>query len=156
MKQIKFKKMFIFEREIEYKRGRGRQRGRHRIWSRLQALSCHHRTRCGAHTHELWDHDLSQSWTLEPPRCPKSWVLNGLAPSTHFWSFLQDAFPASSWACSTLSPYSLLGSWDPIALCTCFFFLSFFFFFFNNLFSCLLPFKLGTHEGRNSFVHLSS
>ena len=37
---------------------------RHRIWSKLQALSCQHGARCGAQTHDLWDHDLSQSWTL--------------------------------------------------------------------------------------------
>ena len=35
--------MFIFERErqTECKWARGRERGRHRIWSRLQDLSCH-------------------------------------------------------------------------------------------------------------------
>ena len=38
--------------------------GRHRIWSRLQALSCQHRAPCGAWTHELRDHDLSRSRTL--------------------------------------------------------------------------------------------
>ena len=37
---------------------------RHRIQSRLQALSCQHRAWCGAQTHELWDHDLRQSRTL--------------------------------------------------------------------------------------------
>ena len=44
--------------------GRGRERMRHRIRSRLQALSCQHRVRCGTWTHERWDHDLSPSWTL--------------------------------------------------------------------------------------------
>ena len=35
--------------------GGGAERGRHRIWSRLQAPSCQHRARCLAQTHELWD-----------------------------------------------------------------------------------------------------
>ena len=57
---------YLFLRERETARvGEGqRERGRHRIWSRLQALSCQHRARHGARTHELWDHDLSRSWTL--------------------------------------------------------------------------------------------
>ena len=56
--------IFIFERETECKQGRGRERGRHRIWSRLQGLSCQHRVRHGAWTHELRDHDLSRRRTL--------------------------------------------------------------------------------------------
>ena len=55
---------FLRVRETEHERGRGRERGRHRIGSRLQALSSQHRARRGAQTHELRDHDLSQSWTL--------------------------------------------------------------------------------------------
>ena len=58
--------------------GRGRERGRHRIRSRLQALSCQHRAQCGARTHELWDHDLSWSWTLNQlshPGAPIIWTL---------------------------------------------------------------------------------
>ena len=40
--------MFIFERwrKTEHEQGRGRERGRHRIQSRLQSLSCQHRARC--------------------------------------------------------------------------------------------------------------
>ena len=60
--------MFIFDRERERERARmsggGAERGRHRIWSRLQAPSCQHRARCGAPTHEPWDHDLSRSQKL--------------------------------------------------------------------------------------------
>ena len=61
--------LFIFDRKRERERdgtqaGGGRERGRHRIRSRLQALSCQHRARCRARTHELQDHDLSQSKTL--------------------------------------------------------------------------------------------
>ena len=57
----KFFKMFIFdrERETEHEWGRGRERGRHRIGSRLQALSCQHRARPRAQTHKPRDHDLS-------------------------------------------------------------------------------------------------
>ena len=38
---------YIWEREVEHKQGRGRGRGTHRIWSRLQAPSCPHRARHG-------------------------------------------------------------------------------------------------------------
>ena len=44
--------------------GAERDRGRHRIPSRLQAPSCRHRARRGAPTHEPRDHDLSRSRTL--------------------------------------------------------------------------------------------
>ena len=57
--------MFIFERErereTEREQGRVRDRGRHRIWSGLQALSCQHRARRGARTHEPRDYALSRS-----------------------------------------------------------------------------------------------
>ena len=43
---------------------RGRERGRHRIWSRIQALSGQRRAQHGAQTHEPWGHDPSQSPTL--------------------------------------------------------------------------------------------
>ena len=63
--------MFIyFLREGEHARtrvhrwGRGREWGKHRIRSRRQALSCQHRARRRAQTHDPWDHDLSQSWLL--------------------------------------------------------------------------------------------
>ena len=56
--------MFIFERD-RVQTGEGqRERGRHRIRSRLQALSCQHRARQGTRTHRLRDHDLSRSWRL--------------------------------------------------------------------------------------------
>ena len=54
--------MFIFETECEWVRGR--EGGRHRIQSGLQALSCQRRAQHGARTHELRDHDLSRSRTL--------------------------------------------------------------------------------------------
>ena len=62
------KKIFLFLTFIcfwdrEHEQGRGRERGRHRIWSRLQALSCQHRAQGGDGTHEPQDHDLS--WNQE-------------------------------------------------------------------------------------------
>ena len=66
--------MFLFISETEHEQRRGRERGRHRIWSRLQALSCRHRARRGARTHKLWDHDLSWSRTpnwLSHPGAPR-------------------------------------------------------------------------------------
>ena len=54
----------FWERERQHEQGRGGERGRHRIRSRLQALSCQHRVQCGAWMHEPWDRDLSQSQRL--------------------------------------------------------------------------------------------
>ena len=50
----------------------GSEREGHRIWNRLQALSCQHRARRGARTHWPWDHDLSRSrplnhWATQAP-----------------------------------------------------------------------------------------
>ena len=56
--------MFIYFWETEGQQERDRERGRHRIWSRLQALSCQHRAWHGAPTHELWNPDPSWSGTL--------------------------------------------------------------------------------------------
>ena len=61
---FKFFLMFINFWERDSMNGGGSERGRHRIWSRLQALSCQHRVRCGARTHGPWDHDLSRCWML--------------------------------------------------------------------------------------------
>ena len=59
--------MFIFERdrETQCEQGRGRERGRHRIRSGLQAPSCQHRARHGARTHGPRDRALSRSRTLD-------------------------------------------------------------------------------------------
>ena len=56
--------LLLRETETECEWVRGRHRVRHRIRNRLQAPSCQHRARRGARTHEPWDHDLSQSQTL--------------------------------------------------------------------------------------------
>ena len=52
--------IYFWETETEHKWGRSKERGRHRIRSRLQALSCQHRAQCGARTHEARDHDLGE------------------------------------------------------------------------------------------------
>ena len=72
--------MFILERErereTEYKWGRDRERQGDTMWSRLQALSCQHRARRRAWTHELQDMDVSRSQTL-------SWLSHPGAPDMH-------------------------------------------------------------------------
>ena len=55
-----------------------RERGRHRIQSRLQVLSCQHRAAHGAQTHEPRGHDLSQSWAL-------NWLSHLGAFTNHFF-----------------------------------------------------------------------
>ena len=70
--------LFIFETETEHEWGRGRERGRHRIGSRLQAVSHQPRAWRGAPTHGPQDHDLSWSQTLNRlshPGAPIPWVL---------------------------------------------------------------------------------
>ena len=61
-KKFKRKKncLFLTESKREWA-----ERGKHRIWNRLQVLSCQHRAQHVAWTQELWD-DLSQSGMLSP------------------------------------------------------------------------------------------
>ena len=56
--------IYFWERERQSMNGGGSERGRHRIQTRLQALSCQHIARRGARTHGLRDHDLSRSRPL--------------------------------------------------------------------------------------------
>ena len=74
-----FSPMFISEREREREReteqewGRGRERGRHSIRSRLQALSCQHRTWCRGSNSQIarsWPEPKSEAQPTEPLRCP--------------------------------------------------------------------------------------
>ena len=51
----------LFLRQTKRMNGGGSESGRHRIWSRLPALSCQHTAWHRARTHGLWDHDLSRS-----------------------------------------------------------------------------------------------
>ena len=52
--------LFLGQRETEHERARGRERGRHRIGNRLQALSQQPRARRGARTHGPRDRDLAE------------------------------------------------------------------------------------------------
>ena len=65
------------ETETDREQGGGRERGRHRTWSRLHALSCQHRAWCRAWTHEPHDHDLNWSCMLNRlnPGSPKRIIL---------------------------------------------------------------------------------
>ena len=67
----------LFSRETEPEQRRGRESGRHKTQSKLQALSYQHRAWCGAWTHELWEHDLNWSQTLnwQSSRRPKPTLL---------------------------------------------------------------------------------
>ena len=60
-----FNVYLFFRQRDRVQTGEGQKERRHRIWSRLQALSCQHRAQHGAPTCEPWDHDLSWSWTLD-------------------------------------------------------------------------------------------
>ena len=65
--------LFLRQRETGHVQGTGREKGWHRIRSRLRALSCQHRTWRGARTHEPRDHYLSQvecvtHWATQVPR----------------------------------------------------------------------------------------
>ena len=76
--------LFIFEgeRDRAWAGEEQRERGRHRIWSRLQAPSHQPRAGRGARTHELGDHDLSRSRTLSRLSHP------GAPPLTLFFGLL--------------------------------------------------------------------
>ena len=72
--------MFIYFWEIERVSRGGAERGRHRIQSRLQGPSCQYRAWCGARTHRVWDHDLSQSQMpnqLSHPGAPSTVYFEG-------------------------------------------------------------------------------
>ena len=78
--------MFIYslrEGEREHKPGRGRERGRQRIWRGF----CADRQRawCGALTQEPRDHDLSRSWTLNPMRHPGAPESVSILFSSHYF-----------------------------------------------------------------------
>ena len=82
--------MFIYfwERERQSVSRVSRETHTHRIRSRFQSMSCQHRAWRKARTHELWDHDLSQSWRLNwlsHPGAPKisNTILNSDGESGH-------------------------------------------------------------------------
>ena len=80
LKKIFLRFIHFLETETAHEWGRGRERGRHRTQSRLQALSCQHRAPWGAWTHERWDHDLS--WSRSPNRMSHP----GTPPGNNFLS----------------------------------------------------------------------
>ena len=69
--------LFLGQRETEHERGRGRERGRHRIGNRLQALSHQPRAWRGARTDGPRDRDLAEVWRLTD--CATQ------APQMHFY-----------------------------------------------------------------------
>ena len=79
--------MFIYfwERETEHEWGRRRERRKHRIWSRLQALSCQYRAQYGAQTYELGNHDLRWSQTLNQLSHRGAPIFTLLKMFIHFW-----------------------------------------------------------------------
>ena len=83
--------MFVYfwerERQTECKHDRGRERGRHRIRSRLQVLSCQHKAQRKALTHEPWDHDLSPSQMLNRLSHPGASFKNNFLMETLRWFF---------------------------------------------------------------------
>ena len=52
--------IYFWDRERQSRNGGGSERGSHRIWNRLQALSCQHRAWRGAWTHKPWDHEFNR------------------------------------------------------------------------------------------------
>ena len=70
---------YFWDRERQHEQGRSRERGRHRIWSRLRALSCQHRAWRGARTQQVGA-AVGRS-TTEPPRRP---------PTTNFQHVLPE------------------------------------------------------------------
>ena len=82
--------LFLRQRETEHERGRVRERGRHRTWNRLQALSSQHRAQCGARTHIPWDRDLSWSRPLNRlshPGAPRFFLR---CLSYYYWEMLPE------------------------------------------------------------------
>ena len=104
--------LFIFEGERDQAwAGRSRERGRHRIWSRLQVLSRQHRTQCRAWTHKLWDHDLSQSWMLNQLSHPGVPTHEPFLSSLHLLPLPRDVGKFFSVLSSTVFAKNFWPSW---------------------------------------------
>ena len=107
------------QRETEHERGRVRERGRHRIWNRLQALSCQHRARCGARTHGPRNHDLSQSRPLNQlshPGAPLQIIsaVTFASPSCHNFLFSPSFYLLDNCHCPLTAFVGSLQSLPPI------------------------------------------
>ena len=104
--------------------GKVRERGRHRITSRLQVPSCQHRARCRARTHGTRDHDLSRSRSLNRlshPGAPQTcffrgpWGAQSVKRPTSaqvMMSWFMGLSPASG---SVLTAQSLEPAWDSVS-----------------------------------------
>ena len=137
----KFFSVYFWDREkqTEHEWGRDRERRKHRIRSRLQALCCQHRAWREARTHKPWDHDLSQSqslnWLSHPgaPEKTRSWTSASFewVPAILFhliqlhilgWTFFLFLPVLRQWACHDCQPCSTSGpahhswwTWRPSA-----------------------------------------
>ena len=103
---LNFFLMFIYFWDREREQERGRERRKHKIWSRLQALSCQLRVQNGAQIYELRDHDLSQSQTLNQLShlgTPKYIFLFAVISSLLPYSSLPPSFPSFSNTCIPIS-----------------------------------------------------
>ena len=104
--------MFIYfwDRERAWT-GKGSERGRHRIWSRLQALSCQHRARRKAWTHQLWDHDLSWSWMLNRLSHPSAPGLHSFWWEISYWFYQESLLMMSHFSVLSYSPFIFVFWW---------------------------------------------
>ena len=107
---------FLRERKRETGASRGgAERGRHKIQSRLQALSCQGRTRHGAQAREPGDHDLSWSQTLNwlsHPGIPSDCVFNATNENV-----ILEILPLPLlFYLSFFLHVSLCGLWHPLSL----------------------------------------
>ena len=96
------KMFYLFLREKDRARaGEGqREREKHRIWSRFQALNYQHRAQCRAWTHKLRGHDLSQSQMLNRLshlRAPSPAFLKQKTIVLKFKQVLNDATDIVDW-----------------------------------------------------------
>ena len=98
---------YLFLRERKRDRvWAGEGRDTHRIRSSFQALSCQHSTCWGAQTHELWDDDLSWSWTL-------NWLSH---PGALDYSFWRETSPMYRWQHSLKLHSRKHNSWNVVSL----------------------------------------
>ena len=117
-----FFNVYFWERERASKLGRGmvRERGRHRIWSRLQAPRCQHRAQHGAWTHKPWDHDLSQSQMLSQLSYPGApallWFCDLYNSIPINYLFLSLSYPELLWVVYKVTLYRWYPGWSKIII----------------------------------------
>ena len=119
-----FNVYLLLRRETEHERGRGEKEGdtEPETVSRLWAVST---ARCRAQTHELWDHDLSQSWMLNqlshqgaPSNC---FIVHEFQFHTYLWKKKSSVLRCESpidLADGLCGPsFNLQGSTDNVSVC---------------------------------------